>query len=69
LGKEKISWIISHFEIEPATATRSSSSYIVIGGNIGLSGDRIIPKFLPGFSDQEGEGKQIADNRWRMYCC
>lgn len=30
---------------------------------IGMGGDRIIPKFLPGFSDQEGEGKKIADRR------
>lgn len=29
----------SNFEIEPGTATRSGSSYIGIGGNIGLSGD------------------------------
>jgi hypothetical protein len=32
----------SDFEIEPGTATRSSSSYIGIGGNIGLSGDTTI---------------------------
>ncbi|MEN9567878.1 MAG: hypothetical protein RLZZ69_3074 [Cyanobacteriota bacterium] len=32
----------SNFEIEPGTATRSSSSYIGIGGNIGLSGDTTI---------------------------
>jgi HAD superfamily hydrolase (TIGR01509 family) len=30
---------------------------------IGMGGDRIIPKFLPGFSDQEGEGKKIVDRR------
>lgn len=30
---------------------------------IGMGGDRIIPKFLPGFSDQEGEGKKIAERR------
>jgi phosphoglycolate phosphatase-like HAD superfamily hydrolase len=30
---------------------------------IGMGGDRIIPKFLPGFSDKEGEGKKIADRR------
>jgi hypothetical protein len=29
----------SDFQIEPGTATRSGSSYIGIGGNIGLSGD------------------------------
>ncbi len=28
-----------NFEVEPGTATRSGSSYIGIGGNIGLSGD------------------------------
>jgi hypothetical protein len=32
----------SDFEIEPGTATRSGSSYIGIGGNIGLSGDTTI---------------------------
>ena len=32
----------SNFEVEPGTATRSSSSYIGIGGNIGLSGDTTI---------------------------
>lgn len=30
---------------------------------IGMGGDRIIPKFLPEFSDKEGEGKKIADRR------
>lgn len=32
----------SDFEIEPGTETRSSSSYIGIGGNIGLSGDTTV---------------------------
>lgn len=32
----------SDFELEPGTATRSSSSYIGIGGNIGLSGDTTV---------------------------
>ena len=32
----------SDFEIEPGTTTRSSSSYIGIGGNIGLSGDTTV---------------------------
>lgn len=30
---------------------------------IGMGGDSIIPKFLPGFSDKEGEGKKIVDRR------
>ena len=30
------------FEVEPGTTTRSSSSYIGIGGNIGLSGDTTV---------------------------
>jgi HAD superfamily hydrolase (TIGR01509 family) len=33
---------------------------------IGMGGDRIIPKFLPGGSDKEGEGKQIADLRKKL---
>ncbi|MEO0011872.1 MAG: hypothetical protein RLZZ535_261 [Cyanobacteriota bacterium] len=32
----------SNFEVEPGTATRSGSSYVGIGGNIGLSGDTTI---------------------------
>lgn len=32
----------NNFEVEPGTATRSGSSYIGIGGNIGLSGDTTI---------------------------
>ena len=32
----------SDFEVEPGTTTRSSSSYIGIGGNIGLSGDTTV---------------------------
>ena len=32
----------SDFELEPGTVTRSSSSYIGIGGNIGLSGDTTV---------------------------
>ncbi|MBD2169148.1 HAD family hydrolase [Calothrix membranacea FACHB-236] len=30
---------------------------------IGMGGDQIIPKFVPGLSDQQGKGKQIADKR------
>lgn len=30
---------------------------------IGMGGDRIIPMFVPGISDKEGKGKQIADRR------
>jgi HAD superfamily hydrolase (TIGR01509 family) len=30
---------------------------------IGMGGDRIIPMFVPGTSDKEGKGKQIADRR------
>jgi hypothetical protein len=32
----------SDFEVEPGTTTRSGSSYIGIGGNIGLSGDTTV---------------------------
>ncbi|QIR40263.1 HAD family hydrolase [Tolypothrix sp. PCC 7910] len=30
---------------------------------IGMGGDQIIPKFVPGLSDQQGKGKEIADKR------
>jgi len=30
---------------------------------IGMGGDRIIPQFVPGLSDQQGQGKEIADQR------
>lgn len=33
---------------------------------IGMDGDRIISKFLPGGSDKEGEGKKIADLRKKL---
>jgi HAD superfamily hydrolase (TIGR01509 family) len=30
---------------------------------IGMGGDKIVPKFAPGLSGQEGKGKEIADHR------
>ncbi len=30
---------------------------------IGMGGDQIIPQFAPGLSDQQGQGKEIADKR------
>jgi HAD superfamily hydrolase (TIGR01509 family) len=30
---------------------------------IGMGGDQIIPQFAPGLSDQQGQGKKIADTR------
>ena len=30
---------------------------------IGMGGDKVIPKFAPGLSDQEGTGKEIAEHR------
>lgn len=34
---------------------------------IGMGGDRIIPKLVPGLSKEEGEGKKIADYRTEIF--
>ncbi|RCJ24018.1 hydrolase [Nostoc minutum NIES-26] len=33
---------------------------------IGMGGDQIIPQFAPGLTDEQGQGKQIADKRKKL---
>lgn len=34
---------------------------------IGMGGDKLLPAIVPGLSDQQGEGKQIADERKTLF--
>lgn len=52
--------------VEAFTAFGHELEFAQVRPLIGMGGDRIIPKFLPGFSDQEGEGKKIADRRKKL---
>ena len=49
--------------VEAFTAFGHKLEFDQVRPLIGMGGDRIIPKFLPGCSDKEGEGKKIADRR------
>jgi HAD superfamily hydrolase (TIGR01509 family) len=49
--------------VEAFTAFGHNLEFNQVRPLIGMGGDRIIPQFLPGFSDQEGVGKKIVDRR------